>query len=299
MSGLPHNPMESGFSRRTLLSLAGALAVPAFAREPAVPSLLTLQTEDGRQSSITVWRAGGRKRGTILFSHGALSAPAKYAALLAPWAAAGFDIFAPLHVDSTDHPEKAKYGGMASWPARIADMRALATHIGNGPYIAAGHSYGALMALTLGGASALLPPGVKGPLRDPRAKAVVAFSPPGLTPPLVDAAGFATLAVPAFIQTGTKDVPPGATEWKVHLAAYEAALPGGKRYGLVLDGVDHYFGGLICRPELPGPHQSPQFDDAIALSTLFLHGYGNHDQKAVARLNAQLKDTGATRLGMK
>jgi pimeloyl-ACP methyl ester carboxylesterase len=284
--------MEIGFSRRTVLGFVGVLAVPTFARDKP----FILRTDDGRESSITVWRANGRKRGTILFSHGALSAPWKYGALIAPWVAAGFDVYAPLHVDSIDHPDTAKFKGVTSWPARIADMRALAQHIGGGPYVAAGHSYGALMALTLGGASAMVPPGTNGPLRDPNAKAVIAFSPPGPTPGLIDAAGYAALAVPAFIETGTKDIPPGSTEWQPHLAAYEAATAGGNRYGLVLEGVDHYFGGLICRPELPGPHQSAQFDQATALSTLFLRTSALHDQKAAARLKAQLQETGATRL---
>jgi pimeloyl-ACP methyl ester carboxylesterase len=244
---------------------------------------ITIRIADGRSSTVTRWRATV-SRGTILFSHGALSAPAKYTALIAPWVAAGFDVWAPLHVDSTDHPDTKQYPGLASWPARIEDMRALAEHVGAVRYVAAGHSYGALVALTLGGASPTPPPGVSGPLRDPRAGAVVAFSPPGPGMGLIDAAGYATLAVPGFIETGTADIPagtpPSPAGWRGHLAAYESARTGGDRYALVLDGADHYLGGLICRPELPGPKQQALLDLAVVRSLAFLRGYGLNDGRA-------------------
>lgn len=243
---------------------------------------ITLETADGRSFAVTRWRAR-RRRGTILFSHGALSAPWKYDALIAPWTAAGFDVWAPLHVDSTDYPDTKAFPGLMSWPARIADMRALADHVGVERYVAAGHSYGALVALTLGGASPVRPAGIEGPLGDPRARSVVAFSPPGPGMGLIDAAGYATLAVPALIETGTLDLPPGAPArdaWRAHLAVYEAAAADGDRYALVLDGADHYFGGLICRPDLPGPKQLAQFDLAVARSLAFLRGYGLGDGRA-------------------
>ncbi len=240
--------------------------------------------------------------GTILFSHGALSAPAKYTALIAAWVAAGFDVWAPLHVDSTDHPDTKKYVGLASWPARIEDMRALADHVGAARYVAAGHSYGALVALTLGGASPTPPPGVSGPLRDPRAGAIVAFSPPGPGMGLIDAAGYATLAVPGFIETGTADVPPGTPPspagWRGHLAAYESTPTGGDRYALVLNGADHYFGGLICRPELPGPKQQAQLDLAVVRSLAFLRGYGLGDGRARRALVAMASVAPATSPGL-
>jgi pimeloyl-ACP methyl ester carboxylesterase len=270
--------MAVDFSRRALLFSLGVGLLPSitFARTTTVDTLL-LKVRDGRSSQVTVWRAA-RRRGTILFSHGALSSPAKYEALLRPWADAGFDVWAPLHVDSTDHPDTKRFTGLASWPARIEDMRALADHVGASSWVAAGHSYGALVALMLGGVSAERPEGITGPMADPRVKAVVAFSPPGLAKGLVDLSGYGTLAVPALIQTGTRDIPPGARpasdSWQSHLAAYDAAAPGGDRFGLVLDGVDHYFGGIICRPEMPGPKQNEQFNIAITVSALFLTGYG-------------------------
>lgn len=270
--------------RRSLLAGVAALAAaPAMAA-----SLETLTTDDGRQVQVSVWKASDKPKGLILFSHGALSAPGKYENLLEPWRAAGFDIAAPLHVDSTDHPDRAKYGMADSWKARLLDMRALArTFAGGRPYIAAGHSYGALVALTLGGVAGERPTGFEGPMADAVVKAVIAFSPPGVTPGLVSAEGFKTLAKPALIQTGTLDVPPGAPDWRVHLAAFENA-PAGDKYGLVLNGVDHYFGHLICRPERDVPAQAEGLKRGIQVSTAFLAAYGSGDRKAASALAAMI-----------
>lgn len=269
--------------RAVLAGLTTLAAMPAMAAERR-----SLTTADGRQVEVSVWKAQGRRKGLILFSHGALSAPGKYENLLRPWQAEGYDIAAPLHVDSTDHPDHARYGMGDSWKARLLDMRVLAdTFAGGSPYIAAGHSYGALVSLTLGGVAAERPAGFEGPMADARVKAVVAFSPPGVTPGLVTAEGFKTLARPALIQTGTLDVPPGAPDWRVHLAAFDNA-PVGDKYGLVLNGVDHYFGHLICRPEREVAAQTEGLARGVEISKLFLGAYGLTDGAARRRLDAEL-----------
>lgn len=305
--------MMNPVSRRAALGMIGAGLIAAPMRRSIAaasttsPTLVDIETTSGRISRVTHWRAsimrGTITRGTILFSHGAMSSPAKYDPLILPFVAAGFDVWAPLHVDSTDHPDTSLFPGLASWGARIEDMRALSAHVGGSGHIAAGHSYGGLTALTLGGAQAVIPEGVTGPLRDPRTRAVLAFSPPGLAPGLIDGAGYAGLAVPAFIQTGDKDFPPGPLEgavdpaaWKQHLLAYDSAKTGGDRYALILDGVDHYFGGLICSPERPGPRQSTQMQQAVTLSLQFLRGYGTGSARARAALDGALIDTGPVAL---
>jgi pimeloyl-ACP methyl ester carboxylesterase len=235
----------------------------------------------------------------VLFSHGAMSAPDKYAGLIGAWVNAGYDVFAPLHVDSLEHPDTARYTGFASWRARIEDMRALAHHVDAKRYVAAGHSYGGLVALTLGGASPVPPAGIVGPLRDPRVCAALAFSPPAPIPGLIAPDGYASLAVPALIQTGDRDVPPGASGpdgWKSHLLAFDSAAPGGDRYALVLEGVDHYFGGAICKFDYPGPPQSIQLAQAAAVSTLFLDTYSAGRSSARRALAARLSDRGAVQL---
>ena len=179
---------------------------------------------------------------------------------------------------------------MASWAARIEDLRALSVMLGEERYVAAGHSYGALAALALGGATPMLPEGVKGPLADPRAAVVVAFSPPGAMTPLIDVKGYSTLARPALIQTGTADIPPGATGWEGHLLAYESAPACGDRYALVLDGVDHYFGGAICRPELPGPKQTAQLSSAAQLGRVMISAWLRNEPGAHSYLEGMVSE---------
>ena len=287
--------MFPSLSRRDLLTGFGALALAPAALADSGPSVITLLPAPGRTSAVSVWRARGRRRGTILFSHGAMSSPLKYPGLIGPWTEAGYDVFAPLHVDSLDHPETAKYPGLASWAARLEDMRALSAHVGTKDYVAAGHSYGGLVALTLGGAEAVVPNGIEGPLRDPRARAVVAFSPPGPIPGLITKEGYATLAVPALIQTGDLDSPPGtppADGWKLHLVPYEAPATGGSRYALVLAGVDHYFGGAICKYDLPGPPQTEQLQRAAQISARFIDAFGGGRPSARRALDRQLRSDG-------
>jgi pimeloyl-ACP methyl ester carboxylesterase len=302
--------MTLGIDRRTMLlgsfslaSLAVAAPRAALGGQGAITSassgaalISNLLLPDQRQMTIWSWMPSRRPRATILFSHGAASAPWKYERLINHWVTAGYAVHAPLHVDSTDHPEHGRFPPAASWPARIADMRALAERHGGRRYVAAGHSYGGLMALALGGAAPTTPPGVITPLRDPSVQAVIAFSPPAPIPGFVEPSAFAALVVPALIQTGTADIPPGSSDWRGHLAAWEAPPPGGHRYALVLDGVDHYFKGAICRPELPGPPQLAELDVAGAISIEMIESFVRHRRQARRALDARLSDSGAVQL---
>lgn len=283
--------MTYSLSRRSLIGSAiafGAISRWSVRANAPIAKVLDIALPSGRICRTWHYEPEGKPRGAIFFGHGAASAPWKYEALFAHWTRAGFAVLAPLHVDSSDHPDRAKFAGLTSWAARIEDMRAVSATITEPHYIAAGHSYGAMAALALGGATPLLPDGVTGPIADPRAKLVLAFSPPGAMPPLIDAAGYAGLAVPALIQTGTADVPPGASDWKGHLLAYETPKADRDRFALVLDGVDHYFGGAICRPELPGPKQFNQLDRAAALSVTMLKGWARGDKAARRAFIAQV-----------
>lgn len=259
---------------------------------PSDVSNFLLTAPDGREVEVTQFMPSGERRGTILFSHGSGSSPGEYPGMLDVWAGAGWQVLAPLHVDSRKHPHTSDYPGLASWRTRIEDMRLLSDHIGDTPYVAAGHSYGALTALTLGGAKGVPPEGIEGPLRDPKARAVVAFSPPPPIPVLMTREGYAQLAVPALIQTGTADEAAAETQgvdaWRGHLVPYEAAEPGNHRYALVLEDVDHYFGGIICDYSQPGPPQREKLDTAVSLASLFIEAYGRDEDHAKAALASQL-----------
>lgn len=250
------------------LPFAGRAA--AYAGDAAAGGWTTLTGRTGRDIHVASWKPA-EMRGTILFSHGFASAPRHYMRMIDRWVASGWAVHAPLHVDSTEHPDTAQYKGMAGWAARMEDMSALSDWHG-GDHVAMGHSFGGLTALAMGGATTFLPDGVERQLSDPNTRAVVAFSPPGPMPPLIDKAGYGTVRVPALIQTGDRDVLPGSDDpqsWRAHLSAFWAGQPSGDRFGLVLDGVDHYFGGLICDPDKVGPNQATQLESAIDASLSF------------------------------
>lgn len=291
---------RSGLSRREALAAALTASIvcaaPLFASEPRH---LALTAHGGRSLIVSQWVPQGRSKGLILFSHGAASSPRFYEALISVWVDAGYEVLAPLHVDSLEHPDTTKYPGLASWKARLEDMQALSAHVGKRKWIAAGHSYGGLVALTLGGADAIPPQGMIEPLADKHVVAVIAFSPPAPIPVLITEQGFAGLRVPALIQTGTADIVPGMTGadgWQGHLVAFHAANPGGHRYGLILDGVDHYFGGAICRYDRPGPKQTERLADAARISTLFLDAHGRGEHRAKSQLERLVTDRLPVRL---
>jgi pimeloyl-ACP methyl ester carboxylesterase len=263
--------------RRTLIVGLSASALVA-AKAPKAPEQLSLAAKAGRKVDVWRWKARGKRKGRIHFSHGNFSSPVKYSRLLEAWAAEGWEVLAPLHVDSTDHPDAKRFGPMDSWSTRLEDLALLSNSAGKRPYIAAGHSYGALMALCLGGARPLLP----GASRDPKVPAIIALSPPGPMPGFVDAAGYGSLAVPALIQTGDKDVFPGMPpeDWRLHLTAFEAPKAEGKLYALTLAGADHYLGGVYGRPELPGPKAEDGFRDLLRISAAFLQHYGSGQRGA-------------------
>ncbi|MEN9837921.1 MAG: hypothetical protein RLZ79_1589 [Pseudomonadota bacterium] len=264
----------------------------------------TLHAVDGRSIQVDIWRPSGKVIGRIHFSHGAASSPWKYSRLLEPLCDLGYEIWAPLHVDSTEHPLTTQFKGMASWAARLQDMHALSLTI-DSRYIAMGHSYGALISLTLGGARPSAPIELAGQLRDLRVSAVVALSPPGPITGFVDSAAYSSLDVPALIQTGDRDIPLGlaGARWQDHLVAYDAASANGSRYALVLEGVDHYFGSAICRPELPVPPQLSMLLSTVEIIELFLaaHASGDGSTALTARseLGKRLASEGAVRLTRK
>lgn len=244
---------------RWLLLLWMLIAGPAAAQEVRTATQ-SFATGEGRDVPITIVARAGKAQGIVYFSHGALSAPAKYAAMTAWWARSGYVVIAPLHADSTDW-KGAKPAREAQTAWRLADMALARTATADllqavgvsgkrAPRFAAGHSFGALIAM--------LDP-------DPGVRAIIAFSPPGPVPGLTIPA----VSRPLLTITGTADVVPMiAPRWEAHLAGHDAAL--GSAVACIGNDVDHYFGGIIGRPELPGPRQQAQFDTAMAQMFRFM-----------------------------
>lgn len=237
---------------------------------------VTLTTEDARKLAVTVYapEAACHACALVIFSHGNFATPERYDRVLRAWAAQGFVVAAPLHTDSEEYPEPDKYPD--SRATRLADWRAVdaafATTLPknlkldettlSGKAIAAGHSYGALIALVAGGATLAEPAWTLGMTRAP--EAVIALSPPGEMKGLATREGLGALKRPALVVTGTTDVLPGfIDDWHQHLDAYEAA-PRGLGYALVFTDMNHYFNGAYGRPTEDGAREAA---DALARMT--------------------------------
>jgi alpha-beta hydrolase superfamily lysophospholipase len=276
--------------RATLIGLAG-LATPAGAQRlpaaglPAPPPDLGVDNIVVEDVPIRLWRpaAPGPASRAILFSHGANAEARKYDELAGAWAAEGHVVAAVTHREPPQGGQAMDYAAAkAGWRRRLADMRVAARHLAAAApgreLVAAGHSYGALVAQALGGAGVLWE-GDGGPMPMPGVTRVVAFSPPGPLPGFIDAAGWAKLAVPLFVQTGTADVvPPVAPRWEAHAASFEAATVS-PRWLWVGAGVDHYFGNMIGRPERRRDEaQAALFQAAIVASLAFIEGRAPPEQ---------------------
>ena len=259
-----------------LCAVTGTARAASAPVAPVVHRAMTVTAADGRKVPLTVYvRGDGCRRCTlVIFSHGALSTPGRYDVLLDAWAAQGLVVAAPLHTDSEEYPERGRYPD--SRATRLADWRAVDAAMRGSPLpgvslsgrvVAAGHSYGALIAEIAAGARPLgsLP---TGGWRTP--VAAIAISPPGTMAGFVDTASYAAIARPTLVVTGTADVLPGFVDpWQRHLDSYHAMRPG-LGYSAVFAGMDHNFNGAYCRPGPQGQASMPQVARLNALVTGFI-----------------------------
>lgn len=249
-----------GFAAATSLAPALAQARGIDASQPGAPDeSVTLTASDGRGVDVAVWAPKDIKGG-VVFSHGLGSGPAPYGPMLSLWREAGFLVMAPRHVDSRAHPEHDRYDSRAGFKARLLDMQAvldaLAQRAPDAPLAAAGHSYGSLFAEMTAGAME-----ARFHRTDPRVRAVVAFSSPGMISGLMDEAAFSGLAAPLLLITGDQDRIAGAVEDPAeHLRPFLSS-PVGDKYALVIPGADH---GVVRAAG------APAFMRAAQASSLFL-----------------------------
>ena len=255
------------------LCACAAPTPPVSAASAAAPAtaVRTVEAEPGRTVDIHVTRPI-RIRGAMLFSHGGGTEPSAYAATAAAFAREGWLVLAPLHLDSRAHPRRVAFTDPRGFVTRIADLEAAARLAGTlapgKPVVAAGHSYGALIATMRGGALEGY-----GPPPSIPARAVLAFSSAGRIPGLVTPTSFRTLAAPTMLVTGDADLVPGfVADWRQHLAVHDES-PAGGRYALIVAGGTH---DRTVDPTGP----------AFATALDFLAAYGLDDAAARARLDA-------------
>ncbi|MES2035659.1 MAG: hypothetical protein V4466_15940 [Pseudomonadota bacterium] len=285
-------------TRRLILASTAALA-PGLARGAVHDAHSLRLTHDGGRSTDYRVLAPGRSGplGVVLFSHGAASANTLYDRILQPWAAAGFMVIAPNHVDAAGSTAP-KVAAAELWRTRVQDLtapllqrapfEAFATGLGAKldwrKTCAAGHSFGAAVAQSLAGAR--MEGIAAGSVAHAGVASVLCLSPPGPRPNFVSANTWAPVTIPALLQTGDADILPGfIDDWRAHKQGFEDQ-PGRARWLIVGSGVDHYFGGLICRLD-DGPKataQAPALAATTHITTDFLLAYGRGDRLALGRL---------------
>ncbi len=267
------------FAGLALLSAAPG-AVQAQTPSPAVAAPaqiatthLTVPAPDGRTIDMSVWTAPDEK-GVVVFSHGWGGGPAGYDRIFSAWAAHGFTVIAPLHVDSQQHPRHADYDHRQVFLTRIMDLyvaRGLAheTHPGK-PLIVAGHSFGSLMSMMEAGAVT-----VAGPLGDPDVRGVISFSSTGELPTVIRDTTWDGLNRPLLMITGQGDGTADG-DWTIHRVPYDRS-PAGDKTLMVFTGADH---------ELVANASDDQFALLVEATEDFLDAYALNDAAAKARLNA-------------
>lgn len=260
------------FSSVALFLIAACDRVPSSitseSERVAVHSDIELMAPNDRAVDVRVFSPSGGCAACplIIFSHGAYATYDRYDVLLKEWARNGYVVAAPLHVDSEEHPNRDQYGPREPLKLRVQDYETVASELSagandspgleslsfSGEVIAAGHSYGALIAQVAGGARLDAATGVTFSPEAGRPLAVIAISPPSETANFITAEGWAQTDRPMLVVTGTEDITPDfIPEWEMHLASYEAA-PAELAYALIFDGMDHYFNGAFGRPTPEG-----------------------------------------------
>ncbi|MFF2042742.1 alpha/beta hydrolase family protein [Kitasatospora sp. NPDC058170] len=239
--------------------------------------------------------ATGSDLPVIVFSHGFGWSMNGYAPLADFWAAHGFVVIQPTHLDSrtlglpAEDPRTPRI-----WRFRIEDLTraldgldvleasvpGLAGRIDHDRIAAAGHSWGAQSASTLLGARVLDPDGAPGEdLSDPRVKAGVLLALTGLGDSLTPFTAehlpflrpsFDTMTAPALIVAGDHDRSHLSTRGPDWFTDPYTHSPGSKSL-LTLFGAEHSLGGI------PGYEAAETTDESPArvaliqqLSTAFL-----------------------------
>lgn len=251
------------------------------AREP-VPICATAPVSvpaPGRLVELTVKvtvPVSGDQLPVVLLSHGHgaalfLSSMRGYAPLAEYWAAQGFAVIQPTHLDSAalelrevDQPE-----GPLFWRSRVEDVRAVLDHLDDVeaavPGLAGrldrdrvavvGHSLGGHTASLLLGARTTDPAdGSAVDLRDPRIRAGIVLAAPGVGDehlsqgarnafPILRHTDFSTMTTPALVIAGDEDLNPRFSDRLSYRWDAYTASPGPKSL-LMLFGAEHMLGGI-------------------------------------------------------
>jgi dienelactone hydrolase len=227
----------------------------------------------------------------VVFSHGMTLTMDDYAPLADFWAARGFVVIQPTHLDSLglapDDPRTPLI-----WRIRTDDLTCvldqldaieaavpgLAGRVNHGRIAAAGHSWGAQTASTLAGARVADPDGVPGEsMADPRVRAAVLLCLPGtggsdLAPfaaeyfPFMNP-DFAEMKAPSLIVAGDHDDSPLTVRGPEWFTDGYRLSPGATDL-LTMFGAEHGLGGIQGYNDTRTTDESPERVAVIQQATL-------------------------------
>jgi hypothetical protein len=219
----------------------------------------------------------------IVFSHGFSSSMNEYDPLVDFWAAHGFVVLQPTHLDSATlglPPDDPRHPRI--WRIRIEDLRrvldqldlienavpGLAGRLDRTRIAVAGHSWGGQTASTLLGARVLGPDGLPGEdLSDPRIKAGLLLATTGtggadLTPFAAEhfpfmSPSFAEMSTPTMVVAGDKDQSALSVRGPDWFTDPYFLSPGPKSL-LTLFGAEHLLGGITGYASTATTDESPE-----------------------------------------
>ncbi|HJP04204.1 MAG: hypothetical protein CL799_13275 [Chromatiales bacterium] len=247
----------------------------------------------------------------IVFSHGNGCSPGLYAGFADHWASRGYVVLQPTHMDSRDLGFTMK-GVTLEIMTKVVSSRprdvqfileslddledkvpGLAGKIDASRLIAAGHSMGAGTAMTLNGVVMTNPvDNFTLSSDEDRFEILILISEPSNNR-IMPEEPWRLARVPTLIVTGSEDFSTtGARDGVKSKSAWylpaDAERPDQPRHYLFMDGSNHYFGGVICREDIPG--SGPLDFDALNISngvtTAFLDAYIKSDEAAMAFLGS-------------
>ncbi len=243
----------------------------------------------------------------IIFSHGGRCDRDRYTHLADHWASHGYVVIQPAHLDSSSLPPP-KIRGMRMMIEAVRTRRLDMVHVldsldaigalvpGLGGRIdasrvaAAGHSLGGGTALSVTGLVMIDPSNDTAfGFRDERFDALLLITDPGNSP-MMPETPWRVVALPTLVATGTNDFSGLVRHIRKSRSVYR--YPAGVGFAatdnhyLFVDDMDHYLGGLICKPR---DGDLPDADAAYIIggvSVAFLDAYLRDDADARAFLAA-------------
>lgn len=244
----------------------------------------------------------GGRHPVIVLSHGTFSSGKRYDPVAVYWAARGYVVILPDHIDANYGVVPKKNEDMFRViRTRVTDMSAvldaldeverripaLAGRLDRQRLIAAGHSIGTQIAMMVTGLRVRNPTTEEIMQSDEtRFSLLVLLSDPGKMA-LMPADTWTGSLVPSLLSTGSEDF--GLMGDGRRVAEYQNEIlsvgdaPEVDRYLLSIERGDHYFGGLIHR-ETDGEPDSEGLAIFNAVSAAFLDAYAGNDKAALEYL---------------